>query len=169
MKTIPILRLWLNAIAGLALTPKPEFRTSVVFFEPEKFTEVSDRYLGSDQGRDDILNLLKDYLQERAQNFVREGEKLSITITDVDLAGEYEPWHRGFAQDVRIVKDLYPPRIKLAFKLTAADGTVIKEGARDLRNHSFLASSGLPNNESYRHEKALLDDWLRAEFARKNN
>jgi hypothetical protein len=176
MKTSHLLPLWCGAMAALAFapvlsaaTPKADFRTTVVFFEPEKFTEVSDRYNGTDQGRADILDLLKDYIQERAQSFVREGEKLSITITDVDLAGDYEPWRGAFTHDIRIVKDIYPPRISLSFKLTGADGEVIKQGTRDLKNLGFLQSIAPPVNESYRHEKALIDDWLRAEFARKKN
>jgi hypothetical protein len=173
MKTTRILSLLLVGLSGVnlaptvfAANPKPEPRTEVIFFEPEKFTDVRDSTLGSERGRTDTLEVLKTYLQDRAQIYVPEGAKLSVTITDVDLAGDFEPWRRTSAQDVRIVRDIYPPRINLSFKLTDANGEVVKQGSRELRDLNFMQSISTMANDSYRYEKALLDDWLRSEFQR---
>ncbi|MEO6568026.1 MAG: DUF3016 domain-containing protein [Opitutaceae bacterium] len=160
-----------SAIAGAALhaasQEKPTPRTEVVFFESERFTDVRDTSTDAPQGRDYILRELKTYLQERAQDYVPEGAKLSVTVTDIDLAGEFEPWRVGSAADVRIVKEIYPPRIKLSFRLTDAAGDVVKQGERELTNPNFLMMA-LPTmvNDPYRHEKALIDDWLSREFTR---
>ncbi|HEX2854607.1 MAG TPA: DUF3016 domain-containing protein [Opitutaceae bacterium] len=150
---------------GLA-APAPEYRTEVVFFEREKFTDVRDQNFDNDKNRDAILEQLKTYLQERAQLYVPEGAKLSVTIKDVDMAGEFEPWRTPAGHDVRIVKEIYAPRIKLAFQFTDANGEVVKQGTRDLRNLDFMRNSFGNFNEPYRYEKALIDDWLRAEFPR---
>jgi hypothetical protein len=167
-------RLCFAAASGLAAllvlpavaAPKPAARTEVVFFEPEKFTDASDRYLGGERDRDGILDRLKDYLIERADSrFVAEGQKLAVTITDVDLAGEFEPWHGPSAQDVRIVRDIYPPKINLAFRLTDANGEVLAQGQRELRDLAFMMSISINTSDSLRFEKALLDDWLRKEFS----
>lgn len=170
MKTTRILLLSVLVLTAggvaRALDPvKGPSTVDVVFFEPEKFTDVRDGYMGSDQGRDATLVELKEYLVKRAVRGLAPGQKLSITITDVDLAGDFEPWRGSQWSDVRVVKDLYPPRITLAFRLTDADGTVSKEGKRDLRDLAFLMkiTSGF-RSDTLRHEKALLDDWLSVEF-----
>ena len=82
----------------------------------------------------------------------------------MDLAGEIEPWHGAQFQDVRIVKDIYPPRIDLSFQLLDAAGTVIKEGQRHLSDMSFLMHIYSNRSDTRVYEKGLLDDWMRSEF-----
>lgn len=168
MKTPRVfLILLLGLAAGLSLrgaADRPPERVEIVFLEPEKFTDVRDSYMGSDKGRDATLAQIGDHLRSRASALVPEGMKLAITITDVDLAGDFEPWHGARFDDVRIVKDIYPPRIALAFRLTDANGEVVKQGQRELRDLSFMMKLSIDRNDSLRHEKALLDDWLREDF-----
>lgn len=121
----------------------------------------------SERARDDYLRLLKEHLQERVPQQIPEGTKLTITISDVDMAGDFEPWRGVQFHDVRIVKEIYPPRINLSYKLTDASGAVIKEGEEQLRDTSFmLTTTPIPSNDSLRYEKALLDNWLRREFTK---
>ena len=175
MKTKPFVLFAALAIVGAgtvqALDPvKGPSRVEVVFFEPEKFTDVRDAYMGSDKGRDSTLELLKDYVTTRGVRGLLPGQKLAITFTDVDLAGDFEPWRGGQWGDVRIVKDIYPPRISLAFRLTDAAGAVVNEGKRDLRDMAFMMKLTMGfRDDALRHEKALLDDWLSAEFHRAKN
>jgi hypothetical protein len=175
MKTIRLISLglvWLAGTSGWVLAfdgtaKKSVYRTDVTFFEPEKFTDANDSSSGSEKGRSAILDQLKTYLQQRAQDYVADGQKLTITVTDVDLAGEFEPWRVGALQDVRIVKDIYPPRINLSFKLVNANGETIKSGERQLRDLSVQITTTVVNaNDPLRYEKAMLDEWLRAEFSR---
>jgi len=170
MKTTRIILLSALALVGAgaarAFDPvKGPVVVDVVYFEREKFTDVKDSFSGSDRGRDDTLETLKEYLTKRAGRGLLPGQKLTITISDVDLAGEYEPWRGGQWSDVRIVKEIYPPRIKLAFRLTDAEGKVLKEGNRDLRDMAFMMKMTMGfRDDPLRHEKALLDDWLSEEF-----
>lgn len=139
---------------------------TVEFFEPEKFTDVRDSYQG-DASRTTYLEQIRDHLLEQAKYFVPDGHTLAVTFTDIDMAGDFEPWLGPRWSDIRIVKDIYPPRINLAFRLTDADGNVVKEGRRELRDLAFLMKITMAfRDDSVRHEKALLDDWLRAEFPR---
>jgi hypothetical protein len=65
-----------------------------------------------------------------------------------------------------VVKDLYPPRMVLTFRLTDGEGNVLKQGKRDLRDMSFLLKLSIDRNDTLRHEKGMLEDWLRSEFGR---
>ena len=141
-------------------------RAEVQFFEPHKFTDVRDSYMG-DFERTTYLDSLRDHLLEQAKYYVPEGHRLIVTFNDIDMAGDFEPWRGPRWDDIRVVKDMYPPRIVLNFRLTDAAGNVVKEGRRELRDLAFLMKISMSfRDDPVRHEKALLDDWLRSEFPR---
>lgn len=109
---------------------------------------------------------LGDYLRRRAERLLPPGQRLVVTIEDIKLAGDYEPWRGVDMQDVRILKDLYPPRINLHFRLTDASGATVREGSAKLRDLAYLQRA-LPNdNDPLRYDKRLIADWLGAEFRR---
>ncbi len=129
---------------------------------------ASDDVLAVEQVEDIQLQVgyrkeLLRYLEQRAAPHVA-GRASTIVVTHIDLAGEFEPWRGSALYRVWIVRDFYPPRIDLRFKLRGPDGEVIREGGRSLRDPLFLKRSGY-RDDPLRHEKMLLDyDWLRAEF-----
>jgi len=156
--------------AEATASAKPDARVDVVYVNPEKFTDVKDSQSGLDRDRDSYLELIREYLVERGALYVPEGQKLVITISDIDMAGDFEPWRGPKFDDVRIVKDIYPPRVNLSFKLTDASGTVIKEGEKQLRDLSFqMSATPAFSQDSLRYEKGMLDNWLRSEFPRVKN
>jgi hypothetical protein len=159
----------LGLLSGLAVgaaETRTIARAEVQFFEPQKFTDVRDSYMG-DPDRTTYLEQIRDHLLEQAKYYVPEGHKLSVTFTDIDMAGDFEPWRGPRWDDIRIVKDIYPPRMVLSFRLTDAAGNVVKEGKRDLKDLAFMMKISMSfRDDPVRHEKALLDDWLRSEFPR---
>lgn len=170
MKTSHLFLLGLLAASPVLALQPPGARTvaraEVVFFEPEKFTDVRDSQMG-DYKRTTYLDQIRDHLLEQAKYFVPDGHKLTVTFTDIDMAGDFEPWRGARFDDIRVVKDLYPPRVKLSFRLTDADGNVVKQGDRQLSDLAFMMKIPMGfRDDSVRHEKALLDDWLRADFPR---
>ncbi len=150
-------------IAVHAADTKSPPRTQVIFSHPDQFTDASDGPRGTDIRRDVNLGEIRDYLVRRAQAYVPEGDKLTVTVTDVDLAGEVEPW-RTRAQDIRIIKEIYPPTIDLTFTLTDANGRVIKEGKRHLTDQTFTMNINQNPSDSRVYEKRLIADWLQREF-----
>ncbi|HEX7991074.1 MAG TPA: DUF3016 domain-containing protein, partial [Stenotrophomonas sp.] len=77
----------------------------------------------------------------------------------------YEPWHGPRLDDVRVMRDIYPPRITLQFTLTDANGQVIDQGERKLSDTGYLLNSSLPNNtDPLRYEKRLLNEWVQREL-----
>jgi hypothetical protein len=165
-RLLPVFLLGLAPALAAAEGPRTIARAQVEFFEPQKFTDVRDSYQG-DFERTTYLQQIRDHLLEQAKYYVPDGHLLSVTFTDVDMAGDFEPWRGPAWNDVRVVKDIYPPRLNFAFRLTDAEGQVVKQGKRELRDLAFLMKITMGfRDDPVRHEKALIDDWLRAEFPR---
>ena len=153
---------WSAALAASA--DKADSPVKVTFAEPENFTDLKYAYMDTDRGRDALVDELKQHILARAAKYLTTGQRLEITITDVDLAGDFEPWRGSDYHDVRIVKDLYPPRVSLQFRLLNADGTVVSEGIRRLQNLGYMMSMAWPLSDPLRYDKEMLSKWLRQEF-----
>ena len=145
---------------------RPASRVEVIFVEPEKFTDLKDERSDSGRARDHLMAEIRGEIEKVALRYVAEGQHLEIKVTDVDLAGEFEPWLGSQFDDIRIMRDVYAPRMELEFRLTGADGKVISEGKRKLRQLAYMMSSGSPSWDPLRYDKEMLRDWMRREFKR---
>ena len=149
-------------------TDKPVSRVEVIFIEPEKFTDMKDELMQTDRARDYLLEQLKVHMQSAAAKYVSEGQHLEIKVSDVDLAGGFEPWHGINFDRIRILKDQYPPRMELEFRLVDAGGKVISTGKRSLLDAGYLMSFSMPTNDPLRYDKGMISAWLRREFKRRS-
>lgn len=167
LSLLAFLSLAAAGVAVAAAADKPVPAIEVTFVDAEKFTDAKDSDMGSDRGREAVLDQLKDHLVTHGAKYLAKGQRLQIKVTDVDLAGDFEPWRGINYHDIRIVKDIYPPRVELEFKLIDADGKVVSEGKRQLRDLGYLTSLAMPTSDPLRYDKEMLNDWLRQEFKRK--
>jgi hypothetical protein len=166
MKALRLLSIALGLSAACALhaadAARPGPRTEVIFDHPENFTDVKDGEFETDKGRDAILARIRDYLVKRTASLLPEGDRLTVTFTDIDLAGDFEPWRGPWWSDVRIVKPIYPPAFKFSYAVTDPSGRVVKQGSEDIRDLDFQMRSTLDASDSLRYEKDILDDWARS-------
>lgn len=168
MRTTPILFLAAALIAGgcqsaqTASTPAKRDNVAVNFHEADKFTDARESFgAGSSQY---YLDVLSEHLHRVASTRLAAGQKLTVTFTDIDLAGDFIPTHSQL-QNVRIIKDIYIPRMFMTFQLTDADGKVIKEGERKLTDLNFMNNIGLiDRNQPLYYDKALLTNWVNQEI-----
>ena len=153
-------------IACATAAAEPVVPVEVRFNEPEKFRDLRSSRVASERESLALAGELRRHLEQRAPRHLPPGTRLAVTITDVDMAGEHWPI-AGLPvnSDVRVVKDVFPPRIDLDFRLSRSDGSVVREGHRELRDAMFLSSVSPSSNDLLRFEKALLDAWLQREFA----
>lgn len=137
---------------------------SVGWTDPAQFGEI--RYSGNrwESKRGNWVVDLAEYLRDASAKRLSRGQTLQVTITDIERAGRYEPRGRADLDDIRIVKDIYPPRMSLTYTLKGPDGQVLSEGDRKLVDHGFLMGSTLTNSDPLRFEKRMIDDWLRRDF-----
>jgi Protein of unknown function (DUF3016) len=158
-----------SAIAFLLLfgcavsAPKEEetSRVSVSFVEPEKFTDARRAEMAPTTAG--VLRELEKFLIETSGRYLPETMKLNIRVTDVDLAGDFELFRGPQADQVRITKGLYPPRIVLEFEIIDGTEAVLRSGKRDLTDINYQLRNVYPREDYLRYEKDILRDWLRAE------
>lgn len=156
----------LGGCAAMHGTDAAESRIKVDWSDPEAFADVRENP-GAGVGRQragEWLPLLARHLRSRADSILPPGQHLDVTFTDIKRAGSYEPWRGPQWNDVRVIKEIYPPRIELRFRLTDAGGATLSEGERKLTDPSFLSRGTINNDDPLRYEKRMLDDWLRREF-----
>lgn len=140
-------------------------KVDVRWTDPAQFSDV--RFSGNrwEAQRGDWVTQLATHFQQSAARQLPDGHHLSVTITDIRRAGQYEPWHGPRMQDVRVVKDIYPPRLSFTYTLTDADGRVIDQGERKLVDSAFMMRSPrLTDSDPLRFEKAMIDDWVHTQF-----
>lgn len=162
------------AVAGIALTASCTTgtvraeapagrRVTVRYQDPHAFTESRQAGWGHEYDHGDYMQKLRAYLVRRAGPMLAPGERLEITFTNIKLAGGYEPWLGPLWSDVRFMRDIYPPRFDLTFRLTGANGEVLREGARKLTDVAYLydAPTSLNGLDPLHYDKAVLGRWLR--------
>ena len=162
-KVCAIALLLLAGCAAAAPVDESVSRVFVAFIEPEKFTDARRAEL--DPTSSGILRELEKFLIETGARYVPADMRLSIRVTNIDLAGDFELFRGPQADHVRITKGLYPPHVVLEFELVDSAAKVVKAGKRDLTDIDYQLRSVYPREDYLRYEKDLLRDWLRAEFS----
>ncbi len=153
-----------GAHAADAEAPSP---VTVSFESPEKFTDFTMSHASRDDGQEQLMSEFRAHLVHQARSLLQPGQRLEVRFLDIDLAGDFEPGRMHASADhIRFLKEIYPPKVTLEFKLLGADGKVISEGKRELRELGYLHVTRLPTSDNLRYDKAVLTDWMRREFRR---
>jgi len=144
----------------------PGGRVQVDIVVPAADTDKWSPDIGSVRTRAAALEEIRKYVRHEASRRLPADETLAVTLTRFERAGQEEPGLGPKFSSVRIVRDLFPPRIDLRFALSDARGAVRREGVRQLRDLNFLLSARINPDDPLRYEKALIADWLEREFPR---
>lgn len=134
---------------------------TVTYAHPENFSAMRTAPPSERSDVENNLAVLKRYIEKRAARVLAPGQHLSITITEVALAGQYEPWPNSPRGWMRVIRSMYPPRMQLDFTLRGADGKVLRHGSRTLTGLGFMGSANIQDSDPVRYTKAMVDRWLR--------
>ncbi|PXX40366.1 DUF3016 domain-containing protein [Undibacterium pigrum] len=133
----------------------------VAWQEPEKFTDIRP---GSEHRSDFQGRMIKefDYIFADLAKKLPDGYQWDVTVTDVDLAGDVRPFFPTPMNEIRVIKDLYWPRMSFSFDLKDGQGKSVVSGNENLRDMNFLMHSNLAGrNNSFRYEEQMLRDWFK--------
>ena len=111
------------------------------------------------------------HLEKAAEKALPEGSKLILRFLDIDLAGGFEPWQSIPLDDVRMLKDRYPPEVKLAYQVEDNAGKVLVEGVESLRDRGYLDSGRTirSSNDTFHHEWRMIERWIRVKLRKEVN
>jgi hypothetical protein len=145
-----------------AVNPATAPHVEVVFDHPENFRDIKDSAVPTDKGMDAILKAIRDYIVRIADPMLPKGYGLKIVFTDIDLAGDFEPWRGAQWDTVRIVKDIYPPAFSFSYSVTDGSGKMVKQGSENIRDLGFQFRAVMDESDPLRYEKDILRSWLSA-------
>jgi hypothetical protein len=151
-----------SACPGVAAASGPAARITVVFVQPQNFTDV--KYTKAEPNSPALLGELHAFMCKMGERYVPAGMQLEIKVSDIDLAGDFEPWHGPQFDHVRITRDIYRPHISLEFRLIDGSGNVASAGKREINDIAYQARLVRPPDDYLRCEKDILRDWFRNEF-----
>ena len=165
--TVALPALLLVACATTAGTRDPQplqlpanDRVNVSWADPASFSEHSCDFAPGGRDTEWVRDLAK-YTRDRAERILPAGAHLDVNFIDIDRAGECLPNMRA-NQDIRVIRDMYPPRITLHYRLSG-NGVAAADADAKLTDLAFMMNPpGLPgNSDPLRYEKRMVDDWLR--------
>lgn len=149
----------------LGATPAVAAEVKISYDEPEKFSDMGDGRRFDKSTFERFKAAMEDAFRDVANRHLDAGAILEVTFLDVDLAGETEPWMGPAMEDVRIVRDIYPPRLKFRFIVRDEAGEKVKEGTAQISDNAFLWNIGTATTNAFArtfvYESDLIETWAR--------
>ena len=108
-----------------------------------------------------------DAAKSIAKKHLKDDQVLELTFTDIDLAGDIQPWRNRYNADIRYIEAVYPPRLVFTYVLKDGAGEVIDEGEASISDLAFQMSSVAAIKSQFQHfyyEAELLESWVRKTF-----
>ncbi|MBU3021043.1 DUF3016 domain-containing protein [Aestuariibacter sp. A3R04] len=141
----------------------------VTWENPEKYTDVRPSNESRVKFKERTFKALEAYLGKLAEKLPAD-EKLTINVTNLDLAGQVWPSSFVFGNatgaDVRIIKRVDIPRMTFSYTLTDASGKARKSAEVKLKDMGFIDNPRrIAQNDFLDYEKVMLRDWFREEMA----
>ncbi len=165
MRTLKSLTALAALAVSMAVSGIAQAAVEVTFTNADKYIDASSR--GDFRGKADqaILDKLRRHLEREGERHLKPGQTLKIEVLDLDLAGRVEWWQIN-AHDVRFMRDIDSPSMKLRYTLSE-NGATLDSGEERIRDLGYLMGINMINSQdSLRYDKAMLTDWFRKRFTK---
>ena len=147
-------------IASSALSTAFAADSEVKWTDPDKYRDIYPGNENRQRFQARTFKELEQYFALLAKK-LPEKQHLKIAVTDVDLAGDVH-WGR---QEIRIIKQIYAPRMAFTYQLFSADNTLLSSADVNIKDMNFMTGSRLRHrNQVLSYEKNMLDDWFKKTF-----
>lgn len=154
-------------VTALLITANAEAADAkVVWQDPQNYTDIGSNFGSQSNFQKSLFKDLDGVFSEQAAR-LPEGGKLTVTVTDFDMAGVMRIGAKGAYQ--RIVQPSQFPQMTLNYRLTDASGKVVAEQNNMVfqdMNFANLTStvSQSERNVPYYYESAMIAKWFSSTF-----
>ena len=128
---------------------------------PDKFTDIEP---GNGTDKSFRKGLVRAFTQElsKSAKALPAGQTLELTFTDIDLAGEVDPVEVPGGYQLRLMKDVYFPRLVFDYRVLDASGVVVSEQKGvELKDIAYLSGPrASTTSTSFYYETRMLRDWF---------
>lgn len=134
------------------------------FTDVDKYTDFSVNGLSEKKTLSIFKAELKTELERLAKKYLEEGQVLTLNFTDIDMAGDIQPWRNRYNADIRYVENIYRPRLEFTYTLTDKDENILSEGEADIVDLAFMMNTLATfraHHMSFFYELDLLSNWVR--------
>ncbi len=147
------------AWALLALGAAAQADVTVNFVSPDKFSDIKDNN-GFRQTA--VLKDIEAHLIEQAQKYL-PGRNVRFDVTDVDLAGEVEPFARR-VEWLRVMRSVTVPSVEFSYSVSDGDRQ-LQQGEVRLRDMNYQDGfNSYAGGDTLRYEKRMIDRWFKDQF-----
>lgn len=132
----------------------------VSFINPDQYHDQDFRAAGP---REATLNEFRRTFARLGQQYLSPQQTLIIEVLEIDLAGRQEPF-RIMGQDIRVMRDVTPPRIRLRYTLRERGRTLVS-AVETISDTNYLANPAGRSGGQLVYEKEMLADWFKRKFS----
>lgn len=158
---IPALLIGASSIASAAEHPANNVQVTYVG-DMGQYADASLDGWHSPKAYERTRDKINDIFVSLGQEYLTESQRLEIEVLDIDLAGSMEPLAVDRTRDVRKLRNITWPSIKMRYKLYDGDA-VVTEGTEEVKDMGYLSRFNPQryNNDTVRYERQMLNDWFR--------
>lgn len=137
----------------------------VEYVNVDKYSDIRPGDANRAKFKKRLFNELNEQFSKSARKIAQDAV-LHIKVTNIDLAGEIDPFFSKGMGPIRVVKRMHVPKISLNYRLESKAGTVIQEDEVTLKDLSFLDKGRILKYEhgGFSYEKRLINDWIVSAF-----
>ena len=141
-----------SAFAGVA---------KVSWQEPEKFTDIRPSNETRAGFQERVFKDFDQFFADLAKK-LPDGYQLDVTVTDLDLAGDVNGLYSKMGRDIRVIKEIYWPRMSFSYTLKNSQNELVASGKEQLKDMSFMSRASLASGRtSFDYEEKMLEDWFK--------
>ncbi|NKF49395.1 DUF3016 domain-containing protein [Shewanella sp. WXL01] len=143
-------------------TQDPITEVGVVKIEwqnPKKFRDIKTSNERQSRFEARLFETLTKNLDKEVTKTLKPNQKLEMQVSNLDLAGDMRPTFGATTGDLRIIKDLYPPRMTFTYQVLEGDKVVVA-GDEKLVDMTFMNNVRNRNHKPFQYETVMLKNWF---------
>lgn len=151
------------AIASMFASSAFAGEAKVTWQDPDKYSDIRPGNESRDSFKERVFKEFDLMFSSMAKK-LPDGYQMEITVTDLDLAGDVNGMYSRVGRDIRVIKELYWPRMSFSYILKNEKSEIVGSAKEDIKDMNFMSSFGNhPSGSSFDYEEKMLNDWFKAQ------